>query len=188
MDFIDWRKRSDQPQEEQSKPKQARFRGKAYTHYIEEQIRDAEERGLFENLPGYGKPLRLEENVYAGDKAMAYNLLKSNGFAPSEIELIKEIRTERERAEAKLVKVVRRGKTLRNRRVPPFPSQKRAFNAAVEKAAKEYEHALRLINRRILTLNVSAPSALHQSMLNVEQLVAQFCKSCPLFEDVLPRS
>ena len=76
--------------------------GQSWDNYIEEQIRDAQERGEFDNLPGAGKPLQLEQNVYAGDKAMGYNLLKSNQFAPPEIELLKEVRTERERIEARL--------------------------------------------------------------------------------------
>ena len=99
MDFVDWRKPPDKEKidAETPKPRTNKFYGKAYMDYIEEQIRDAQERGEFDNLPGAGKPLQLEQNVYAGDKAMGYNLLKSNQFAPPEIELLKEVRTERER-------------------------------------------------------------------------------------------
>jgi DnaJ family protein C protein 28 len=184
MDFVDWRKSPDKIKIEAEEPKAKtdRYRGRAYMHYIEEQIRQAEERGEFANLPGFGKPLNLENNVYAGDKAMGYNLLKSNGFAPAEVELIKEIRSERERAEAKISRLVRRCKTLHTRRIPPFPSEKRAFNHAVEKAAEEYEATLRGLNRKILTLNLSAPSAMHQTMLQVESLVQNFRQSCPLYE------
>ncbi len=188
MDFVDWRNRSDKHQDEQqAKAKPGRFRGRAYMNYIEEQIREAEERGVFENLPGFGKPLNLDDNFYAGDKAMGYHLLKSNGYAPSEIELVKEIRAERERAEAKTAKVVRRSKFLRSRRVPPFPSEKRAFNTSVEKTASEYEQVLRNLNRKILTLNIQVPSTMQQSPLQVEQLVTQFREACPLFENVLTR-
>ena len=186
MDFVDWRKSRDERQTdaETPKPKPNRFYGKAYKDYIDEQIREAQERGEFDNLPGAGKPLQLEQNIYAGDKAMGYNLLKSNHFAPPEIELLKEIRTERERAEAKIAKVVHKSKTLRNRRVPPFASERRAFNRTVEKAAAEYERALRELNHKILTLNLIAPSVMHQSMLEVERLVQQFRDACPLFEGV----
>jgi DnaJ family protein C protein 28 len=186
MDFIDWRKSPEKrkTEAEEPTPKLNRFHGKAYTNYIDEQIRDAEERGEFANLPGAGKPLRLERNVYAGDKEMGYNLLKSNDFAPPEIELLKEIRTERERAEAKLAKVIHKSNTLRNRRVPPFASEKRAFNSTVEKAAAEYEQTVRELNRKILTLNLITPSIMHQPMLEVDRLVQQFREACPLFEGV----
>ncbi|GAC1388960.1 MAG: hypothetical protein NVS4B11_04430 [Ktedonobacteraceae bacterium] len=189
MEFIDWRKGREKVQNDSSQKKSAdNARKKAYAHYVEEQIHDAMERGLFDNLPGYGKPLNLDDNAYAGDKAMGYHLLKHNGYAPAEIELIKEIRTERERAEAKLAWLIQRSKTLRKRRVPPFPSEKRAFNTAVEKAATEYEQTLHAINHKILTLNVKSPSALHQNPLHVEQLVTRFRESCPLFEDTASRS
>ncbi|GAC1641769.1 MAG: hypothetical protein NVS4B12_04360 [Ktedonobacteraceae bacterium] len=184
MEFIDWRNGRKNAQDESSQKKSdINARKKARDHYVEEQIRDAMERGLFDNLPGYGKPLNLDDNAYAGDKAMGYHLLKNNGYAPAEVELIKEIRTERERAEGKLALLTHRSKTLRTRRVPPFPSEKRAFNRAVEKAAEEYERTLHTINKKILTLNIQTPSMLHQSPLHVEQLVAQFREACPLFEN-----
>ena len=186
MDFVDWRKPPDKPKidSETSKPKSNKFYGKAYMDYIEEQIRDAQERGEFDNLPGAGKPLQLEQNVYAGDKAMGYNLLKSNQFAPPEIELLKEVRTERERIEAKVAKVVHQSRMLRRRRVPPFASEKRAFNRTVEKTAAEYERSLRELNRKTLTLNLIVPSVMQQPMLEVERLVQQFREACPLFEGV----
>ena len=99
MDFKDWHKSPDKIPVDQDAPAVTKYSGKRYRDYIEEQIREAEERGEFANLPGAGKPLHLSGNPYAGDKAMGYNLLKSNGFAPQEIELAKEIRTEFERAQ-----------------------------------------------------------------------------------------
>jgi len=166
MEFIDWRKGQQKTQDESSqKRSDENARRKAYAHYVEEQIHNAMERGLFDNLPGYGKPLQLDENMYAGEKAMGYHLLKNNGYAPAEVELIKEIRVERERAEAKIEQVVRRGKTLRTRRVPAFSSEKRNFNTFVDKAAAEYGETLHALNRKILTLNIKSPSALHQAPL-----------------------
>lgn len=182
MDFIDWRATSKEAYEEEAKSKSERARGRAYRNYVEEQIREAEARGVFANLPGAGKPLKLDENVYAGERAMGYNLLKSNGYAPAEIELLKEIRQERQRIEAKLARLVQRRKNMRVWRVPPFASEKRAFNDAVEKTATEYNAILRDLNRKILTLNLTVPVLMHQPMLEVESLVQQFRTSCPLFK------
>lgn len=188
MDFFDWRNAQstqDKLKAEQQKRQAAgKMQGRAYQHYIEEQIRDAQERGVFDNLPGFGKPLKLDDNPYAGDKALGYSLLKSNGYAPAEVELIKEIRADREYLEKRLARVIQRRDFLRSRRVPPFPSERRAFNVSVEKAIKEYEHGLRQLNRKILTLNVKAPPALHQQMLDVERLVAKFRESCPLYKEM----
>jgi len=185
MDFIDWRKTPEKTDTDTQSSKNAgRKRGKKYQDYIEELIQEAQERGEFSNLQGTGKPLQLDDNPYAGDKALAYHLLKNNGFAPPEVELANEIRKERERAEAKLKRIVHQGKTLRSRRVPPFASEKRAFNSTVEKAASEYDTTLRELNRKILTLNLTAPAMMHQPVLEFELLVQQFRRSCPLFEDV----
>ena len=179
MDFKDWRKLPEEGSEEEKAPKVSKYRGRRFYDYIDEQIREAQEQGKFENLRGFGKPLNLDDNPYLGDKALGYNLLKSNGYAPAEIELANEISKELERAESRLANVRHRGQELRARRVPPFPSEKRAFNAAIEKAAGEYEQKLRELNRKILTLNLAAPSAMHRSLLEVEKLVQQFRESCP---------
>jgi hypothetical protein len=63
----------------------------------EERIREAMERGEFDDLPGAGKPLPLESNVFVPeDLRLAYKLLKDAGFLPPEMELKKEIVTLKE--------------------------------------------------------------------------------------------
>ncbi len=182
MDFIDWRKAPDKQPVDTEKTPGGRYYGRRFYDYVNEQIRDAQERGAFDNLPGFGKPLNLSDDHYAGDKAQGYHLLKSNGYAPFEIELDKEIRRDVGRMDAKLARIRHQGQSLRARRVPPFPSEKRAYNAAVEKAADEYETALRELNRKILTLNLTAPVIMHKPLFEVEKLVQAFWETCPLFE------
>ena len=184
MDFIDWRKQSEKRQDgfEAVQEETSKFRSRRFNDYIEEIIQEALDRGDFANLAGSGKPLQLEDDHAAGDKAMAYRVLKNSGMAPPEIELAKEIRTERERIEAKLAKVMRQGQRLRSRRVAPFASEKHAFNTTVEKVLAEYERTLRQLNSKILTLNLTTPAPLHQPTLQVELLVHQFRAECPLFE------
>jgi len=182
MDFKDWRTPSEKIAIDKDAPPSTKYRGKRYYDYVDEQIRMAEERGDFHNLRGAGKPLELDSNPYVGEKSMGYGLLKSNGFAPAEIELGNEIRRELERAEAKLAKLRHQSRTLRSRRIPPFASERQAFNLAVKKAAAEYESTLHELNSKILTLNLIAPAPLHQPMLAVDKLVQDFRASCPLFD------
>ena len=182
MDFKDWRKSPDKMIYEQEAPKVRRFRGKQFVDYVEEQIRDAQERGEFDDLPGTGKPLHLDDNLFTGDKAMAYSLLKQNGYAPPEIELAKEIRSEFEKAQTKLDKLRHQRNSLHARRVPPFESEKRAFNHAVERATTEYEQLLRELNRKIFKLNLVTPSSMHMPMFEVEKVVQEFRASCPLLD------
>jgi len=182
MDFTDWRKTPDKQPTDTETTRAKKFYGRRFEDYIGEQIREAEARGEFDNLPGFGKPLHLDGDHFTGDKAMGYHLLKSNGYAPKEIELAKEIRGELTRIETKLAKVRHQGRTLRSRRVPPFASEKRAYNMSVNKTAVEYEKLLRELNSKILTLNVMAPALMHQPMLDVEKLTQNFRETCPLFE------
>src|SRR5260370_11799102 len=182
MDFKDWRKSPDKINGEPQAPITGKYRGKRFFDYVEEQIQEAQARGEFDNLPGMGKHRDLDSNDVAGDKARAYGMLKQNGFAPPEIELAKEIRSESEKAEAKLAKLRHRGNSLRTRRIPPSAGEKRAFNVAVEKAAADYDQLLRELNRTILTLNLMTPSRLHMPTREVEKLGQQFRQSCPLFE------
>ncbi len=59
---------------------------------VENQIEKARSKGAFDNLPGAGKPLNIEENPYVDpEMRMALKILKDNDFAPYWIELGKEI-------------------------------------------------------------------------------------------------
>lgn len=63
---------------------------------VEERIREAQRRGMFNHLEGAGKPLKPDEfaNI-PEDLRMAYKILKNADMLPPEIELKKEIlRTE----------------------------------------------------------------------------------------------
>ena len=59
---------------------------------VEEKIREAIERGDFDNLPGKGKPLDLTDwrNTPA-EMRMAYSVLKSSGYTPPEVSIKNEI-------------------------------------------------------------------------------------------------
>ncbi|MEZ4591949.1 MAG: DUF1992 domain-containing protein [Chloroflexota bacterium] len=49
---------------------------------IEELIQEGFEQGHFDNLPGKGKPLKLNKNPYAADMELANELLKENNLPP----------------------------------------------------------------------------------------------------------
>ena len=70
--------------------------------WIDQQIREAQARGEFDDLPGKGKPLDLTPNPYAGEQELAFKVLKDAGYAPEWIELGKVIRGKLERARATL--------------------------------------------------------------------------------------
>lgn len=85
------------PEEEGQQPRRrvpfANFEG-----WIDRQIREAQERGDFDNLRGKGQPLAPadENEVFAGDDAMGLRLLKNAEALPAWIELNKEIAAEQQ--------------------------------------------------------------------------------------------
>ena len=59
----------------------------------EQRIKEALERGEFDNLPGRGEPLKLEDDSNVPeDLRLAYKILKNADCLPPEIEAKKEIR------------------------------------------------------------------------------------------------
>ncbi|MDH7488413.1 MAG: DUF1992 domain-containing protein [Anaerolineae bacterium] len=60
---------------------------------VEEQIQEAMRKGVFDNLPGAGKPVHLPRNPYLSpDMEVAFKLLQDHGFAPEWIEADKDVR------------------------------------------------------------------------------------------------
>ncbi|HEV7473789.1 MAG TPA: DUF1992 domain-containing protein [Pyrinomonadaceae bacterium] len=69
----------------------------------EKRLREAIENGEFDNLPGKGKPVDLEENPFEDpDLRVVHRLLRNAGFAPAWIEERKDIDLELETALTKL--------------------------------------------------------------------------------------
>jgi hypothetical protein len=62
--------------------------------WVEQAISEARERGDFDNLPGYGQRLVIEENREAGDWEMGFHLLKNAEMSPPWMELNREVQAE----------------------------------------------------------------------------------------------
>jgi hypothetical protein len=135
---------------------------------VDKQIREAIERGEFENLRGEGKPLNLtrDPNV-PKDWDLAFNLLKNSGFAPDWIELSNEIRATREKLHAPLHQFAANA--------PADPKER-------ERRAKELGGKFRIeaaeLNRAIDTYNLKAPSPqVHIRRIRIEHDLNAFFES-----------
>jgi len=63
----------------------------AWDAIVEAKIAEAQSAGAFDDLPGAGKPLNLDDDrLVPEDVRMAYRILKNAGFVPAEIEERKE--------------------------------------------------------------------------------------------------
>jgi len=58
----------------------------------ENRIRAAQEEGFFDNLPGKGKPLNLDDDIgVPEDLRLAFKILKNAGCIPIEVELSRQV-------------------------------------------------------------------------------------------------
>lgn len=70
-----------------------RFKMFGYLKIVEQRIKEALEKGEFDDLPGQGEPLDLEDDrCIPEDLRLAYKILKNANCLPPELELKKEIR------------------------------------------------------------------------------------------------
>jgi hypothetical protein len=67
----------------------------SFLHRIAEQrILEAQREGAFDNLPGKGKPLKIEDLSWVPeDLRIGYHVLKNAHVLPPEVELLKDIHT-----------------------------------------------------------------------------------------------
>jgi hypothetical protein len=140
---------------------------------IDEIIRDAQRKGEFSNLPGQGKPLKLDDDANTpSHMRMAYKILKENDLAPDWIEQGRAL----DRSRALLLETLQsaareyRG-ALNDALRSSQPEQERQ---RVEKAWKRKQETLgnevKKYNREVLSYNLKVPKGVtHKAVLNADQ-------------------
>jgi DnaJ homolog subfamily C member 28 len=126
---------------------------------IEELLRQAMEEGKFDNLPGKGKPLRLDENNphVNSDWELAYHIIKEAGYTLPWIETLHEIENDLDIARHELL----RAWNWRNKSLSAdFP--KIYVNAEWEGALEVFQDKLDQLNKRIRDYNLEVPNARFQ--------------------------
>lgn len=108
----------------------------------EEKIREAMRNGVFDDLPGKGRPLKLEDDPFTPeDERAAHTVLKQYGVALPWMERRREI-------EAELAEAVRRLQT--------------AADYDEEAACREFRVAIAALNRKIFDYNLQVPAPAFQ--------------------------
>lgn len=140
---------------------------KDWENWIDEQIREAQERGDFDNLPGKGRPLDLAPNPYAQDRELAFKVLKDAGYAPEWIELDKAIRARLDRERATLLRRWQWRETrlgeLGRQGDPPDRQDRWAVaegqrvEESWQRAVVDFEAQIVALNREIDELNLKVP-------------------------------
>ncbi len=118
---------------------------------IDEQIQDAMRKGQFANLPGAGKPLKLEDDSLVPETMrMANKLMRDNDLVPDWMMQGKEIDAARERLLREIQRTAQRG----------------LGGAVVETLRAE----VKKYNSRVLSYNLKVPPGVaHKRHLDFEQ-------------------
>ena len=151
---------------------------------VSKQIEEAMERGEFTNLPGKGKPLKLDTNPFLTPQArMANRLLKENGFAPRWIELEKEIKQEKAQLEKLLINLKARRDRLATL-IQQYPYRheavSRSFEHELARGIAQYSKKLENLNQKIQRVNLLMPTRNRQyALINKEEALNRFQKACP---------
>ncbi|MCI0521589.1 MAG: DUF1992 domain-containing protein [Chloroflexi bacterium] len=120
----------------------------------EEQIRRAMEEGQFDNLPGKGQPLKLEDNPFADPEwSLAHDALRKGGFTLPWIETRREIEAELAEARAALRGAWEWRQSAAQDYAPHF------IQGEWQRARRQFEQRIAAINRRIAAYNLEAPLA-----------------------------
>jgi DnaJ family protein C protein 28 len=122
---------------------------------IEELMRQAMAKGKFDDLPGKGKPLRLDEiNPHADPEwELAYRMLKEAGYSLPWIEALREIETDLEAAGNELRLAYERYTAA----MAGEPNK--VSRADWERSQSAFKEKLDAINQRIRVVNLQVPNS-----------------------------
>lgn len=145
-------------------------------------IRDAQDEGKFDDLPGRGQPLHLEfDPRVPPEQRAAYRLMKDAQLLPDWIQLDKEIRQRHERWTARLDEFARsfaqeaERQGEKNARTRPEMLDRRR-----DYFLREAAEGLRDLNRMIDRLNLIVPTATKQRVrLNLAEWMRELEERFP---------
>ncbi len=142
---------------------------------IEDQIRRAMEEGQFNDLPGKGKPLKLDDNPSDDpDWRMANKILKDGGYSLPWIENRHEIEENLVSARAEL----QRAWNWRQENQESFPSTR--IEAEWNRAELAFRKKIEAINKKIFSYNLEAPNIhLQRLTVNIEKEIEEVKSHLP---------
>lgn len=121
---------------------------------IDEQISKAVQEGKFNDLPGAGKPARLEENLLVDPEwRLAYHMLRESGYTLPWIELRNAIEAELNQARAQLQQAWHWRQSASQR-----GEQLAVAQAEWQRALQRFSAQVDELNKRIFDYNLQAPS------------------------------
>lgn len=132
---------------------------------IDEAIRRAIEAGDFDNLPGRGQPLNMENNPHEDPSwSLALHMLKENGFTPPWI------------AERQVIESELDGARQKFRQSWEYFQRNPSEEAAWQEALLAFQEQIARLNKRIREFNISVPSDRFQRLtINLQREIDRIC-------------
>jgi DnaJ family protein C protein 28 len=138
--------------EEQNTPKKKKP-NQSWENFVDQQIREAMERGDFDNLRGKGKPQELANHHGDPAQEMAHKIVKDAGFVPYWMELEKEIVREEKEAREAVLRSWRWCEAARGDAI----EDPQWVAAEWRKAREAFAQKLTALNTKIINLNLQLP-------------------------------
>ena len=150
----------DDPQSEENDP-QAKAKHKYrmahdWRNLIDDLIEEGREQGVFDDLPGKGKPLNLKRNLFAPEKELAHGLLKHNDLKPAWIMARADLTGQIDDLRAE----IKRKWDLYEReyRLGQGVAQRSALVIGWDDACLKWAESITELNRQINNFNLKRPS------------------------------
>jgi hypothetical protein len=131
---------------------------------IEDKMRSAQEKGLFDNLAGQGEPLPQDDET-RGEDWLGNHMLRQAGLLPDWLQLRKEIEAERPTVRAALDEYWRQAER------DNLSAARQA--ALLQGFEKNYIRLAREINNKIDQHNLRCPSIFHEIARFPEDAIAR---------------
>ena len=154
-------KNRDQKESSQEEEREKQLEHRLRTRFeweglIEDLIQDGQERGLFDNLKGKGKPLALSKNIYEGDQSLANTFLKDNNLRPTWISSRDTILSQIEALRSNIAQTWQRHERAFD--VTQDETRRGALMISWDDACQRWEHQILKLNKQIGDFNLRRPS------------------------------
>lgn len=144
----------------------------------ERKIKDAMEAGEFDNLPGKGEPIDLDNNPFENmEQRIAHRVLKNAGALPEWLQYEKDIERERKAVFSHRERGLRAVRFARN---------EAARERAISQLRADQRERVDLVNTLILKYSFIAPTRMQKAfgtlnmkreMADVEEAISEACRS-----------
>ena len=141
---------------------------------VEEIIRCAVQEGKFDDLPGKGKPLQLDQNPHEDPEwHAAYHILKSGGFSLPWIESLNEIKTNLLNVRKALSQAWKWRQGDNGDQIEP-----RLMETEWRRSVDTFREKIESINKQIRSYNLEVPSVRFQlPLVNANQEIERITRS-----------